>query len=151
VVFDTNVFAYALLGPARFGDAAAIALERHAGAICAPETVRAEFLSVAWQFVRAGLATADSAHAAVDDLEDLLDRVEPVAPLRRRALELAIAHDHSPYDTLFLALAEREDVKLVTFDQALRHKFPTLTVTPPELVADASGGPIAGSGSAPSA
>jgi len=39
VVFDTNVFAYALLGPATFGVPAAAALQRYAGRIWAPETV----------------------------------------------------------------------------------------------------------------
>ncbi len=52
------------------------------------------------------------------------------SPVSRAALELAIAHHHSVYDCLYLALALAERCDLLTADgkffQAMRHPFPSV-------------------------
>ena len=41
----------------------------------------------------------------------------PTAPLRNRALALAMKLDHPAYDCFYLALAETEQVQMVTTDE----------------------------------
>jgi predicted nucleic acid-binding protein len=53
-----------------------------------------------------------------------------VPSLWSSALVLATRHRHSPHDTLFVALAERLDCPLVTYDQRVLELFPQVAVTP---------------------
>ncbi len=65
----------------------------------------------------------------------ITDEVEAKS-LREPALVLATEADHSPYDTLFAALAEREDTRVITYDERFRRAFPELTVSPAEFLAN---------------
>jgi predicted nucleic acid-binding protein len=49
--------------------------------------------------------------------------LRPTAPLAARALELAFALDHPVYDCFYLALAEAEQVGLVTADGRLESRL----------------------------
>lgn len=56
------------------------------------------------------------AAAALERLPTLYSRLFPSAPLVPRALELSFELRHPIYDCIYLAMVEREDVKLVTAD-----------------------------------
>lgn len=69
---------------------------------------------------------------AIQDLEGIVDEFVPIARDESTALELGVLHRHSPYDTLFVALARRLGTKVVTDDQTLRLRFPNDVLTVPE-------------------
>jgi predicted nucleic acid-binding protein len=52
-----------------------------------------------------------------------ITRLVPTAPLRARALDLALRRDHPVYDCLYVALAQREGLPLLTADRRLAERF----------------------------
>ena len=134
MVFDTNVFVYALLRIEDRYEEAGDAIEA-AELIVVPDSMWAELASAVWQWVRAG-------HHGVTDGVDALQRgasfvTEEVdtKALWERALQLAVTADHPPYDSIFAALAEREGTRVVTYDRRFRLAFPELTVSPADFLA----------------
>lgn len=120
------VVAYALLGQADLHDES-IRLVRNADDLWAPESLRAELVNVLWLWVRhRGVEPADALEA-LRDVDSMLTGFVPIADLWEAALELALSRDHSPYDTLFVALAMARATKLVTADQKLLRRFPEWT------------------------
>ena len=134
IVADTNVLVYAATGDPQFGAEAAAVLAA-AGPVQAPASAPAEILQSLWRLEKAGLLGAGAVTGAMTACAAAIDHVVPVLPLRDRAMELARTHDHSPYDTLFVALAEREGLRVVTFDRKLAGKFPSLCVEPAAFLA----------------
>lgn len=135
-VVDTNVVAYHLLSTSPF-DAEAGAFLRRAHVTWAPGSWRVELLNVLWMAVRAGGLRRELALELHTEAGALIDRTVAVDELAEHALELACAHDHPAYDTVFVALALREGVPLATFDQRLLARFPRTCVRPVELHAGA--------------
>ena len=85
----------------------------------APELIVAEVISAAWKKRRIG-SIGDAQY------DDIVLRVadgpiacRPMRPLAAAAAALARALDHPVYDCFYLALAEAEDVPLVTADRRL--------------------------------
>ena len=134
MVFDTMVLAYALLGVTEFCDEAAEALAR-ADAVWAPDLVRAELTNVVWQWVRWGRIPIDEGINALHQADALLTEVIPTNHLWEQALRLAVDSAQSPYDTLFMALADRRGSRLVTYDRALLKQFPADTLTVQDFLA----------------
>ena len=64
MVFDTMVFAYALLKTVPFYESAAIALES-TREVWVPDSLQAEFVNVLWQWVRAKKISPETAHDAI--------------------------------------------------------------------------------------
>lgn len=128
MIIDTMVMAYAMLGVPKFGEAAAAALES-VDAIIAPASVEGELLNVVWQWGRrsGNPVLASEAYFNASRLWTELITVESLWPM---ALELALAHDHSPYDTLFIAAARIRKTKVLTYDKKLIALFPNDTSTP---------------------
>jgi predicted nucleic acid-binding protein len=46
------------------------------------------------------------------------------------AFDLAVEHDHPVYDTLFIALAQREGLRVATFDRRMLDRFPAWAFEP---------------------
>jgi predicted nucleic acid-binding protein len=119
LVVDASVAAQWVL--AEPGSTRALAL-RDEGGLIAPSLIAAEVGSALWKAVRRdGVAKQD----ALDAIQAILLAFEaliPIEDLRLRALELAIALDHSIYDCFYLALAERENAPLVSADKPLIEK-----------------------------
>jgi predicted nucleic acid-binding protein len=94
------------------------ALRDEAGLI-APSLIVAEIASAIWKAMRRGSvlrAEATAAlHAALLPFEDLVAE----QTLCVRALALAIELHHPIYDCFYMALAERENIPLVTADEAM--------------------------------
>lgn len=114
LVVDASVVLEVILGTATGRSVASrIADER----LAAPELLDLEVVSALRRHVAAGLLSAERAGQAVDDLA--------VAPLRRyrhRALNervWALRETVSPYDALYVALAEALEVPLLTCDARL--------------------------------
>lgn len=64
-----------------------------------------------------GPLTREEAMEAMGTLEALVRRWEPTRPLIPRGFELALDLGHPIYDCVFLALAERDGLTLITADE----------------------------------
>ncbi len=120
------VVAFALIGEADLHQQATRFLQR-ADELWAPESLRAELVNVLWLWVRHRHLPPAIARDALRDAESLISGFVPIADLWEAALELAVAHDHSPYDTLFVALAMKQRTTVVTADEAMLRRFPQWT------------------------
>ncbi len=139
MVFDTNVLAYALLGvPEQRSEALESLLATPV--IWAPDSLRAEMVNVVWQWIRFGQVELAAGSQVLEDTELLVTHFVPASELWQIALELAVAARHSPYDTLFVALAAVHEVKVVTYDRGLLKRFPEWTITAADYLADPSQG-----------
>lgn len=128
------VFVYALLKTVPFYESAVLALES-AEEIWAPDSVRAEFVNVLWQWVRAEKISLETAHIALQQVQKLLTYSVAVDDLWDDALDLAAARVHPAYDTLFVALAANTEQKVVTFDGGVLLKFPEWSISVPDFIA----------------
>jgi predicted nucleic acid-binding protein len=88
----------------------------------APDLIFAEFASVATKFVRRGLTSKVVARLAVERLPALIDEVAPLGDLAGPAYDLATLHGFSAYDGVYLALARRRGLRLVTADAKLARR-----------------------------
>lgn len=123
MVVDTMVFVYALLGVEPHRDEA-VAMLAKARTIVVPDSFRAEFANVLWQWVRHREVNRDLATALLQDTESLVTQVIDSNILWERALDLAVDNNHPVYDTLFVAAAEGLATRVITFDRRLARVFP---------------------------
>jgi predicted nucleic acid-binding protein len=84
--------------------------------LIAPEIIFAEVGNVLWARVRSGNFDLEAGQILFDRLNSFELESRPVHPLVARALAIAVELDHPIYDCLYLALAERLAVPLVTED-----------------------------------
>jgi predicted nucleic acid-binding protein len=98
----------------------ALALLDGDGRLQAPDVIFAEVANAMWVRLR-GVdgSQANAVLQAVEGLGRILDRTVPVPLLLPRAVELAFRLTHPVYDCLYLALAERDQSKVVTADKRL--------------------------------
>jgi len=128
MVVDTMVYAYALLGVPEHREAASATFDETP--VIVPDTLWAELANVFWQWVRRHELDPALASEMMEDAEALTDRVVTSESLWRPALDLAIEHAHPLCDTLFIALAQREDTRVATFDRRMLERFPEWTIRP---------------------
>ena len=133
-VVDANIFIYATFNVPGMAAEAKDVLRR-ADVVHAPSSLHAELVSTIWQKAKRGEITAADGRRGLAVFPSLITRTTPVQKLWNRALELSLAEDHSPYDTLFIALAEREELPVVTFDRKLANKFPAYCLDPAAFLA----------------
>jgi predicted nucleic acid-binding protein len=120
VVLDASVAVDWLLpGP---GSSAALTFVRLGGRRIAPDLIFAEFASAATKFVRRGLTSKADARAAVERLPQLIDEVAPLGNLAGPAHDLATSRGFSAYDSIYLVLALRRGLRLVTADAKLARR-----------------------------
>ena len=134
-VVDTNVVAYYLLGSAPFAAEA----RRFWQAIdqpIAPAHWQAELANVVWLAVRTGALSADEGHRRLDFASRLRVQVVPIGSLWQRALSLSLESSLSAYDTLFIALAQRRRLPLVTFDKHVLKAFPDVAKRPGDIATE---------------
>jgi predicted nucleic acid-binding protein len=93
-----------------------------------PDLFWSEMGNILWKAARMGRIVAGSCQPALDKLSRLELTTIPSAPLLKRAMDIAIAHNHSFYDCEYVALAVESDVPLLTADErlanALAARFP---------------------------
>jgi predicted nucleic acid-binding protein len=128
-VVDTNVVGYYLLGTEPF----AIEARRFWQATdqpLAPAHWQAELANVLWMAVRTGALSVDEGHRRLDFASRLRVQPVPVGSLWQIALTLSLDSGLSAYDTLFVALAQRRRLPLVTFDKQILKAFPDVARRP---------------------
>jgi predicted nucleic acid-binding protein len=131
-VVDTNVVVYYLLGTEPF------ALEARrfwqaTGHPLAPAHWQAELANVVWMAVRTGALSADEGHRRLDFASRLRIQTVPIGSLWQVALTLSLDSGVAAYDTLFVALAQRRRLPLVTFDKQLLKAFPDIAQRPRDI------------------
>ncbi len=120
VVLDASVAAdYFFSG---LGSVAAQAFVRSGPRMIAPDLIFAEFASVATKFVRRGLVHRAVARNAIARVPLLVHEVAPLRDLAGPAYDLATGHGFSAYDAVYLALALRRGLRLVTADAKLARR-----------------------------
>jgi predicted nucleic acid-binding protein len=88
----------------------------------APDFIIAEVGNVAWRKFSLGEINEVHARSMTILVEELIPTLHPVTGLHQRALDIALAVNHSFYDCLYVACAEHVDGVLVTADQSLVRK-----------------------------
>jgi predicted nucleic acid-binding protein len=120
IVLDASVAAdWFFSGPA---SPAARALMRSGARRIAPDLIFAELASVAIKFTRRRLVSRALAREAVEQLPQLVDEIVPLGDLAGAAFDLAANHGFSAYDAVYLALAQRRGLRLVTADAKLARR-----------------------------
>jgi predicted nucleic acid-binding protein len=128
-VVDTNVVAYFVLGTDRFVDEARTFLTALDDG-WAPASWEAELANALWMATRHHLLDLDEAARRLALAEALGIQTVPNRALWQGALVRAHHSRVAVYDTLFVELAVRERLPLVTFDAALLKAFPAIAVRP---------------------
>ena len=131
-VVDTNVVAYFLLGSEPYGEEVRH-FWRTVEEPCAPAHWEAELANAVWMAVRMGVLPADEGHQKLDlaarlGIESVTNR-----SLWQPALARALTSGAAVYDTLFVELAARRNIPLVTFDAIVLKKFPKIAHRPGSL------------------
>jgi len=140
-VVDTNVVAYYLLGTIPFAKEAG-RFWRVAGQVSAPAIWQAELANVLWRAVCKGVLADDEALSRLDLATRLGIGSVSSDTLWQGALVRAIHSGIAVYDTLFVELAFREGVPLITFDAHLCRTFPDIAKRPRELIPACTGKPF---------
>lgn len=106
--------------------------EYQAGSISflAPDLINAEFGNIIWKkHTLQGLAAAD-AQRIIDEFRALQFTFTSTATLLDEAYRIAVKHRRTVYDSLYLALSQRENCQFVTADEklvnAVGSPFPSL-------------------------
>lgn len=87
--------------------------------LLAPDLLWTEVASVAWKHARKGAITRIEAETMVRQFLGFPVETHPCEPLLPDAMRLALDHDRTVYNSLYLALAVRESATLVTEDAKL--------------------------------
>ena len=132
-VVDTNVLAYFLLGTRPFVDEASRFWHTVDGTV-APAVWEAELANVVWMAIRAEVIPAEEGRKRLSLATKLGIQSIPSRTLWHGALERAVQSGVAVYDTLFVELAIRENLPLVTFDAKVLAAFPDVAVRPRVLV-----------------
>jgi len=133
LVIDTNIIAYYILKTEPYYKDVSKLFSKRIDFI-APESWKAEFVNVIWLAIRNKNIALDDGIKRLMYADGLIKESYPISTLWSRALILAEEKNHSPYDTLFIALAEKEKTKIVTIDKKLINKFPQIAVSPKKLL-----------------
>jgi len=133
MVVDTMVFAYALLGVEEFREDALAILEQ-VETISVPDSLRVEMANVLWQWISHRKVAIETAFQVMDDTERLIGRTLSGKDLWERALMLSVESNHPAYDTTFIAAAEMENTRVVSFDKKLKALFPDRVLTAAEFL-----------------
>lgn len=89
----------------------------------APEILVAEVAGVLWKRVMRRFLQADEALFLYQRFDRIRPVLTPISKLANRALNLALEHQHSIYDSLYVALASGNDWELLTADEKLYQTF----------------------------
>ncbi len=113
-------------------DVALTALGRYqTGAVdlVAPDSIVPELGHSFRKLVLGKKLSYEDASGALDDFGALQIPLLPSLALCGKAMELAAMHMATFYDALYLALAEREDIPVLTADKPMTNAFAALTRT----------------------
>lgn len=109
-------------------------LEEMGSRLIAPDIILAEVTNVLWLRLRRGEIGEAQATLAANHLADSFLTLIPSRTVIGRALKIARQIDHSVYDCLYLATAERWEADFVTADKRLGRKLAESKMSIPLLV-----------------
>ena len=132
-VVDTNIIAYYVLGTPEF-DAEAREFWRRVEDPIAPALWEAELANVIWMSVRGDVLTKEDAPAKLRLAARLGIHSVSVRKLWQGALQRALESGVAVYDTLFVELADREQLPLATFDKKVLTTYPDIAKRPKDLM-----------------
>jgi predicted nucleic acid-binding protein len=122
VVIDSSVAIKWFVPEANSADARKLLDGFQAGTLelLAPDLLNAEIGNIVWkkQVLRGELSAAD-AQLVLDNYRALKLPLTPTADLLDAAFRLAVAHQRTVYDCLYVALSIRENCPFVTSDERL--------------------------------
>jgi predicted nucleic acid-binding protein len=133
-VVDTNVVAYFLLGTEPFRKECE-RFWREVENPIAPASWEAELINVLWMATRKDVLDLPEALHRLELARSLGIQSVASSNLWHGALVRAHASGVAAYVTLFVELADREGVPLVTFDEPVIKAFPRLAMRPRKLPA----------------
>lgn len=113
---------------------AALALDRFSRGdldLLAPDVIVPEFGHVMRKLVIGQKLKSEMGAVSLDRFLTLPIVMTPARDLARSALQLAFRHSGTFYDALYVALAEREDIKVLTADDRMTNAFAPLNRTVP--------------------
>jgi predicted nucleic acid-binding protein len=87
--------------------------------LVAPDLVLAEAGNALWRYVRSGQLQIEEAASILQQVPLSIARLVETGDLVGDALLLASRLDHPVYDCVYLALAQREKLQLLTLDRKL--------------------------------
>ena len=96
----------------------------------APVHWEAELANAIWMAVRTGALPREEGYQKLDMAARLGIQPVPIRPLWQPALTRSLQSGVAVYDTLFVELAARRELKLATFDAELLKKFPETAQRP---------------------
>lgn len=128
-IVDTNVVAYYLLGTEPYVDEVR-QFWRLVNQTWAPVHWEAELSDAIWMAVRTGVLPREEGHRKLDMASRLGVQTVAIRTLWQPALTRALDSGVAVYDTLFIELAARRELKLATFDAQLLKTFPEIAVRP---------------------
>ena len=82
----------------------------------APDMILVECASAAWRRVSGGTVPEEQARAFLEALPRWFESFVPSVRLHETAFEMACVLGHPVYDCQYLALAEREEIRMITAD-----------------------------------
>lgn len=85
----------------------------------APDLIVTEVAGIAWKKCIRGEIGQDQARFIAASINQYIGTIHPSVDLIRQALDIALSLNHSIYDCLYLACAERFDGVVITADQRL--------------------------------
>jgi predicted nucleic acid-binding protein len=97
--------------------------------LVAPEIVLAEFGHGLRKDIASRHLSRERGTEAWEDFLAIDVQTVPTRELARRAFVLALDHMATFYDALYVALAEREDIKVLTADERMANAFARLECT----------------------
>ena len=98
-------------------------LQRGDAELVAPDCIVAELGHSCRKLVLGRKLSAEESYAAIEEFASLPIALVPSRVLARQAMELAIQHLGTFYDALYIALAERESLKVITADDRMANAF----------------------------
>ena len=132
-VVDTNILLYYILKSEPFFEESRSFLKEEKE-LMAPDVWRTEMLNAIWLACRSNALAREDALDYLSLVANMITRTVPSEKLWMDALHLAIEARYSPYNTLFVALARRENTQLVTFDERTLNLFPRIARRPGEFL-----------------
>jgi predicted nucleic acid-binding protein len=131
-VVDANIIACYVLGTPEF-DAEVREFWRRVEDPIAPALWEAELGNVLWMSVRGGVLGKEDAPTKLHLAARLGIHSVSVRKLWQGALQRALESGVAVYDTLFVELADREQLPLATFDRKLLDTYPNIAKRPKDL------------------
>ncbi len=132
-VVDTNVVAYYVLGTPEF-DAEVREFWRRVEDPIAPALWEAELANVIWMSVRGDVLTKEERLRSCVWQRSSEFTPFSVRKLWQGALQRGLESGVAVYDTLFVELADREQLPLATFDKKVLTTYPDIAKRPKDLM-----------------